>query len=95
MTTRRNHNIVPACKVDATYWFGPSGWARSTGMHASMARTTGFAGTVAGDVQPGRAEGVYDGKYVVWSCDFRAVSPNVVSANIDWYAASGYVPPDK
>lgn len=93
MATRRNLALTPAAAVDSTYWFGPGDWARSTSLHASHPRTTGFAGTSTGDMQPSRALGSVAGKYVVCSVSFRGVSANSVRLNIDYYSAGVFIPP--
>lgn len=85
---RTNLADRPALKngPSAVEWFGPSGWARSTSMHASLPRTTGFAGTAAGDLQPGRGVAVA-GRWYVWSLSIRCIAAWTGSAEIDWYAS--------
>jgi hypothetical protein len=87
---RTNLAIRPSVKNSATNWFGPSGWARiATGVHASLPRTTAFAGSTAGDLQMDRGDAVA-GKWYVWSVSLRAVSPQAaLFANIDWYNGAG------
>lgn len=90
---RINLAIRPSVKSSATNWFGPSGWARiATGVHASLPRTTAFAGSSTGDIQMDRGDAI-PGKWYVWSASIRAVSPQAsLSANIDWYnGASTYL----
>lgn len=90
---RTNLAIRPSVKNSATNWFGPSGWARiATGVHASLPRTTAFAGSTAGDLQIDRGD-CTPGKWYVWSVSIRAVSPQAsLFANIDWYnGASTYL----
>jgi hypothetical protein len=90
---RTNLAVRPSVKNSATQWFGPSGWARiATGVHASLPRTTAFAGTTAGDLQIDRGDAI-PGKWYVWSVSIRAISPQAtVYANIDWYTgANTYV----
>jgi len=90
---RTNLAIRPSVKNSATNWFGPSGWARiATGVHASLPRTTAFAGSTAGDIQIDRGA-CTPGKWYVWSASIRCISPSsAMSANIDWYnGASVYL----
>lgn len=89
---RTNLAIRPSVKNSATNWFGPSGWARiAAGVHATLPRTTAFAGTTAGDVQMDRGA-CTPGKYYVWSASVRFVSASIVTSNIDWYTgASAYI----
>jgi len=91
--TRTNLAIRPSVKNSATNWFGPSGWARiATGVHASLPRTTAFAGSSTGDIQMDRGA-CTPGKWYVWSASIRCISPSsAMSANIDWYnGASSYL----
>jgi hypothetical protein len=91
--SRTNLAIRPAVKNSATSWFGPSGWARiATGVHASLPRTTAFAGSSVGDIQMDRGA-CTPGLWYVWSVSIRCVSPSAaMSANIDWYnGASVYL----
>jgi hypothetical protein len=83
---RTNLAIRPSVKVSATNWFGPSGWARiATGVHASLPRTTAFAGTTAGDIQTDRATCI-PGKWYVYSLSVRFVSAsNDVETSTHWY----------
>jgi hypothetical protein len=90
---RTNLAIRPSVKNSSTNWFGPSGWARiATGVHASLPRTTAFAGSTAGDLQIDRGA-CTPGLWYVWSASIRAISPQAtLSANIDWYnGASSYL----
>jgi hypothetical protein len=84
MATRRNLAIVPALKVDASTWFGPAGWARITGAHASLPRSTAFAGSTPGSPAMSRADAVA-GKFYVVSVSARFVAPSTGRLNIDWY----------
>lgn len=84
MATRRNLALVPALKVDASTWFGPSGWVRITSAHATLPRTTAFAGTTAGAPAMSRADAV-PGRYYVVSVSVRFVAPSTGNFNIDWY----------
>lgn len=90
VTTRTNLAIRPSVKSSATNWFGPSGWVRiAAGVHASLPRTTAFAGTTAGDVQTDRATCV-PGKWYVYSIAGRFVSASSgVFASTHWYTAGG------
>jgi hypothetical protein len=91
--SRTNLAIRPAVKNSATNWFGPSGWARiATGVHASLPRTTAFAGSSVGDIQMDRGA-CTPGLWYVWSVSIRCISPSAaMSANIDWYnGASVYL----
>jgi hypothetical protein len=90
---RTNLAIRPSVKVNATNWFGASGWARiAAGVHASLPRTTAFAGTtVPCDVQADRGA-VTPGKWYVYSISVRFVGASTVTTNIDWYTgASSYI----
>lgn len=89
MVMRTNLAIRPSVKNSATNWFGPSGWARiATGVHASLPRTTAFAGSSAGDLQIDRAD-CTPGKWVVYSVTVRCVAAQMFSTNIDWYSSGG------
>jgi hypothetical protein len=94
MVTRRNLAVVPALKVNnpsnPSRWFGPSGWARITGAHASLPRSTAFAGTTAGDLAASRVD-VVAGRYYVFSVSARFVAPSTGAVNIDWYSGLGYL----
>lgn len=90
---RTNLAIRPSVKNSSTNWFGPSGWARiATGVHASLPRTTAFAGTTAGDVQIDRGA-CTPGKWYVWSASIRTVTPETeLYAAINWYTgASAFI----
>ncbi len=85
MVTRRNLAQVPALKIDAATWFGPSGWGRITGAHASLPRSTAYAGTtVPASPAMSRADAV-PGRYYVVSVSVRFVQPSAGNLNIDWY----------
>lgn len=70
----------------AVEWFGPGDWARSTSMHASLPRSTGYAGTTPGDIQMTRGAAI-PGKWYVWSASCRFVSPQVVQTKTNWYTS--------
>lgn len=89
MVMRTNLAVRPAVKNSATNWFGPSGWVRITaGVHATLPRTTAFAGTSSGDLQIDRAD-VTPGKWVVYSVTIRCVAAQIIRTNIDWYTSGG------
>lgn len=89
VTTTKNLAIRPSVKNSATNWFGPSGWARiATGVHASLPRTTAFAGSSAGDLQIDRGDAT-PGKWIVYSVSVRCTAAQVFSTNIDWYTSGG------
>lgn len=89
MVMRTNLAVRPSVKNSATNWFGPVGWARITvGVHATLPRTTAFAGSSAGDLQIDRSD-VTPGKWVVYSASIRFVAANIVRTNIDWYTSGG------
>lgn len=89
---RTNLAIRPSVKNSSTNWFGPVGWARiATGVHATLPRTTAFAGSSAGDIQMDRGA-CTPGLWYVWSASIRFVGAASVSSNIDWYnGASSYI----
>lgn len=86
MVTRTNYATRPAVKSSSTNWSGPSGWARTAAAHASLPRTTAFAGSSTGNVAADRCDTVA-GEYVVWSASVRCTAPWVGFAAVDWYAA--------
>lgn len=90
MGTRVNYSTNPCLSVSNSpaTWFGPVGWARTTSAHASLPRTTGWAGSAAGDIAAGRAT-VVAGEYCVVSCSVRFTSPSIVRMNVDWYNSGG------
>jgi hypothetical protein len=83
MATFNNLHRNPALSVDATNWFG-TGWARTASAHASLPRTTAWAGNTTG-INPavGRATTV-PGKYYVLSFSVRAIGLTTGSLNMDW-----------
>jgi hypothetical protein len=83
---RVNLATRPALKngPSAVEWFGPGDWARSTSLHASLPRSTGFAGTTAGDIQMTRGDGI-PGRWYVWSASVRCVSPNSIVTKTNFY----------
>ena len=84
--TRVNLSPNPACKVDATGWTGPSGWARSTSVDAALPRATGFEGTVAGDVLTPRAQ-VVAGRQYYWAVSVKALVDQSANMLVNYYAA--------
>ncbi|GEL17696.1 hypothetical protein [Pseudonocardia asaccharolytica] len=86
-------NLVenPACKVNAAGWFGEAGWGRTTSAHASLPRTTGFAGTAAGDVICANQIPIVADSYYVGSVHIRAVAASTVTVGFDWYDDSSYL----
>lgn len=90
MVMRKNLAIRGAVKNSATNWFGPAGWARiAAGVHASLPRTTAFAGSTAGDIQTDRGAAV-PGKWYVYSISARFVSAMTgVETATHWYTAGG------
>jgi hypothetical protein len=83
---RTNLAERPALKNGSTEWFGPGGWARTTSAHASLPRTTAWAGTTPGNIQPNRGTAVA-GRWYVWSASVRFVAPSTISTGTDWYAS--------
>lgn len=90
--TRTNLAIRPSVKNSATNWFGPSGWARiAAGVHATLPRTTAFAGSSAGDLQIDRGA-CTPGLWYVYSVSVRCTAAQIITTNIDWYnGASVYL----
>jgi hypothetical protein len=90
MATRQNLCIVPALKVDdgapGAPWndLTPGDWARTASAHASLPRSTAFAGTTATNLICSLATGASAGKYYVVSVSVRAVGPQTGVLNIDW-----------
>lgn len=80
---RQNLAIVPALKIDASLWFPVPSYARITGAHASLPRSTAFAGTTAAQIVCGRAV-VTAGLYYVYSVSVRAIAPQTGTLGIDW-----------
>lgn len=87
MATVKNALIVPALKVDAATWFGPSGWARAAA-HVSLPRPWAFAGATAGQIVCSRAT-VVAGEFCVFTVSIRATAPQVGTLGIDWRAGGG------
>lgn len=90
MAKRTNLSTNPSLKNNTTGWFGPSGYARSTSMHASMPRTTGYAGSSSGDIASPQCD-VVAGQQYCTSVYVRNTSggSTSVTLNIDWYNSSG------
>jgi len=92
MAVIHNLIIVPALKIDdgtpGAPWF-LTGWARTTSAHASLPRTTAWAGTTAGQVVCSRALGLTAGRYCVFSVSIRAIAPQTGTLGIDWRASGG------
>jgi hypothetical protein len=77
----------PSLANNATGWFGPGGWARVTGL-TGFTRTTGWAGTAAGD--PIGARGAVTGSApYTYSAYVRAQNAGDVEAQINWYNSLG------
>ncbi len=93
MAVSKNLLIVPALKIDdgapGAPWSGPGAgdWARTPGAHASLPRSTGYAGTTVGNVILSRAN-VTAGKYYVVSYSVRAIAPQAAVLNLDWKTGS-------
>ncbi len=85
--TRQNLSPNPACKVNATGWTGPSGWARSASVDASLPRATGFEGTTSGDVKTPLA-GVVAGRSYYWAVSVNALSAQAAALVVDYYTAT-------
>lgn len=93
MALRRNLAPNPALANNATGWFGPSGWARTASAHASLPRTTAYAGTSAGSVVSPQVAVTAGASYTA-SVSVRAVSAQTPATggaflSFDWYNASG------
>lgn len=88
MAIRHNIHTNPALSVDNSpaTWFGPSGWARSAALHASLPRQTGWTGTAPGDLALGRAVATA-GKYYTVTASARFIAPTNGYFAVDWYAA--------
>lgn len=90
MATKQNLCIVPALKIDdgapGAPWndLTPGDWARTTSAHATLPRTTAFAGTTATSLVCSQATSGVPGKYYVVSLSVRATGPQVATLNIDW-----------
>ena len=91
---RRNLAPNPALKVNATGWSAADNlgalladWVRSAAVGATLPRTTGFAGTSAGDVFTPRAA-VAAGQSYYWAVSVRATG-GALSANmlVNFYTA--------
>lgn len=91
MPTLINLADNPACKVNAAGWFGETGWARSTSVHGSLPRTTGYTGTAAGDVICANQIPITAGSFYVGSVHIRAVAASTVTVGLDWYDDSSYL----
>lgn len=85
MAVIKNLALVPALKVDASTWF-PGTWARTASAHASLPRTTAFAGTAAAQVVCSRSASgtITPGKYYAVTVSIRAIAPQVATMGLDW-----------
>lgn len=85
MAVIRNLALVPALKVDASTWF-PGTWARTAAAHASLPRSTAFAGAVAAQVVCSRSASgtITPGKYYAVTVSVRAIAPQVGTMGLDW-----------
>lgn len=83
MVTKKNLQIVPALKVDASLWFPVPEYARTASAHASLPRSTAFAGTTTAQIVCGRAT-VTAGKYYVHTVSVRAIAPQLATLGMDW-----------
>lgn len=82
--TRVNLSPNPALKNDATGYTGPSGWARGTGLHSSLPRTTGYTGTTVGDVFTPRAA-VTAGQQHRWAISIYSYVDQTVNLLVNFY----------
>jgi hypothetical protein len=90
MAVRHNRMLRPAVKNSSTGWSGPSGWARITTAHASLPRSTAFAGSAVGDVSCGRWT-VTAGEQFVCSISIRHTAAMSGNTNVDWYSGGVYL----
>lgn len=90
MAVRHNRMLRPAVKNSSTGWSGPSGWARITTAHASLPRSTAFAGSTVGDVSCGRWT-VTAGEQFVCSISIRHTAAMSGNTNVDWYSGGVYL----
>jgi len=83
MATKVNLHRNPALSVNDTNYFG-TGWARTASAHASLPRTTAWAGNTTG-VEPalGRSTTV-PGKYYVLTFSVRAIATVTGALHMDW-----------
>lgn len=95
MTVIHNIHKNPALSVDNSpaTWFGPSSgvgpWARITGAHASLPRSTAWAGsTVPASPVAGRFDAVA-GKYYVMTVSVRFVGSSTGDWQVDWRTSGG------
>lgn len=89
MAVRRNLCPRPALKTSTgAPWFGPSGWARTTTAHATLPRTTAFAGSTAGGVATPRWSCTAGLNYV-GSLSVRFTAASTGNIGIDWYTTAG------
>jgi hypothetical protein len=86
MAVIHNLHSNPALSVDATNYFG-SGYARITGAHASLPRTTAWSGT-GGSPVAGRFAAVA-GRYYVVTASFRFTGASAGYVAVDWRASGG------
>ena len=90
MAVIQNLSTNPALSVSNSpvTWFGPTDWARITGAHASLPRTTAWAGSDAGQPVCGRFTAV-PGKYYAITVSVRAIAPQVATLAVDWRTGAG------
>jgi hypothetical protein len=89
--SRVNLCLRPALKnTGGPDWRIPTstGWARSTAMHATMPRTTGVAGTDAGNVLSAVAP-VIVGRTYVGSVSVRAIDAGSGTVGLQWLDSTG------
>lgn len=87
MSIRINLHRNPCLSVSDSQYFGGGLWARTTGAHASLPRTTAWAGNTTG-INPalGRVTTV-PGKYYALTFSVRAIAPTSGVVNADWKTA--------
>lgn len=85
-----NLSTNPTLSVSNTpaTWFGPVGWARTTSAHASLPRSTAWAGATAGQPVTGRFDAI-PGRYYVISGSVRAIAPQAATLGVDWRTGAG------
>lgn len=86
MAVIKNLALVPALKIDASTWFPTPAWARTAAAHASLPRTTAFAGATAAQVVCSRSASgmITPGKYYAVTVSVRAIAPQVGTMGLDW-----------
>lgn len=90
MATRTNLCPNPALKVDATGYFGPSGYARVTSTGSGMPRTTGYAGTTTGDIAPPKCSVTPGVTYRFSAYVYGVGTTNNITFNANWYTGGSY-----